>query len=118
MFRRLVRKLEGDLYIERMNREVDQAHCRIEVERGKRVERRVADLTQALEWHVGVTVEIMNMEEALIMARVDEAKKRGDTFGGQGNEVAKQTCDDINQSVERKLNNDVSPDADKSEDDR
>ncbi len=82
------------------------------------MEEKIEVLTKALEWHVGVTVEIMNMEEQLIMARVDHHKERGERFGEDGEQVAQQTCDGINQSVERKLNNDVSANTDKSENDR
>ena len=85
-------------------------------DRLRKLEYQVAYLTKALEWHVGTTIEIMNMEEQLIMARVDHQKERGERFGEDGNEVAKQTCDGINQSVNQKLNNDVSPDTDKGQD--
>ena len=80
------------------------------------LERKVEKLTKALEWHVGVSLKVMNLEEQLINLRVSEHKERGERFGQDGNEVAKQTCDGINQSVNQKLNNDVSPDTDKGQD--
>lgn len=78
----------------------------VDVQAREKLEGQVEKLTKALEWHVGVSLKVMNLEEELIMLRVAEAKKRGKTFGNQGDEVARQTCDAINQSVEQ-LNTDV-----------
>jgi hypothetical protein len=72
------------------------------------LETKIEKLTKALEWHVGTSLKVMGLEEELIMCRVEDAKKRGDTFGEQGDEVARQTCDGINQSVKEKLDKDVS----------
>ena len=79
------------------------------------LEGKVYDLTKALEWHVGVSLKVMRLEEELISLRVDEYKERGDRFGEDGERVAQQTCDTINQSVEQKLDNDIRPDTDKGQ---
>lgn len=73
------------------------------------LEEQVATLTKALEWHVGATLEIMLAEEKLISLRVAEAKERGDTNVGA---VAEQVYAGVEQSVNQKLNNDVSSDTD------
>jgi hypothetical protein len=73
------------------------------IERKKIValEHKVEELTKALEWHVGVSLKVMNLEEELINLRVAENKERGERFGKDGGQVAQQTCDAINQSVEQ-----------------
>lgn len=76
----------------------------------------VYDLTKALEWHVGVSLRVMRLEEELISLRVSEHKERGERFGEDGEQVAQQTCDGINQLVNQKLNNDVSSDTDQGQD--
>jgi len=80
------------------------------------LENQIYDLTKALEWHVGVSLRVMRLEEELISLRVSEHKERGERFGNDGEQVAQQTCDAINQSVEQKLNDQVSPDTDQGQD--
>ena len=82
----------------------------------KGLEDKIEALTKALEWHVGTSLKVMGLEEELIMRRVAEAKERGETFGEQGDEVARQVCDGINKSVEQKLDNDVRTDTDQGQD--
>jgi hypothetical protein len=91
---------------------------KVDVDTISTLEERVDKLTKALEWHVGTSLKVMNLEEKLIMLRVAEAKKRGDTFGEQGDEVARQVCDGINQSVNQKLDNDVRTDTEQGQDSR
>ena len=50
------------------------------------------------------------------MLRVAEAKKHGERFGEEGEQVAQATCDGINQSVNQKLDNEVGTDTDKRQD--
>ena len=90
--------------------------AKLQRDRTEELERKVKVLTEALEWHVGTSLKIMGLEEELIRLRVAEAKKRGKTFGEQGDEVARQVFDGINQSVEQKLNDQVSPDTDTRQD--
>ena len=65
----------------------------------EKLERQVDELTKALEWHVGCSLKVMSLEEELIMRRVDEQKQRSERFGADGNQVAQQTCESINQAV-------------------
>jgi len=74
------------------------------------LEGQIEELTKALEWHVGASLEIMLAEGKLINLRVAEAKERGDTNVGA---VAEKTYEGVEQSVEQKLNNDVRSDTDK-----
>ena len=84
-------------------------------ERIRKLEEQVAELTKALEWHVGAVLEIILTEEKLIKLRVEEAKERGDTNVGA---IAERTYENVEQSVSQQLDNNVRTDTGEGQDSR
>jgi hypothetical protein len=112
--RRKLARLEAEFLRERFRQDADRAHLHIEIERNNKLEKRVKELTTALEWHVGNSLELMLLEEKHIMRRVDEMKSKIKRVGDTGSQIMDETYNVVGSAVEQKLDEQIGDDTDKS----
>jgi len=89
-------KLKEELKYAEWKRESDRISIRS-------LEHKVADLTNALEWHVGSSLELVLAEEKHIMLTVANSKKKTKRFGETGVQAAEEIYGMVDQSVKQKL---------------
>lgn len=70
-----VQDIEYRHFKESLDKGANKAHEKLVARRRSNLEQQVVDLTEALEWHVGMPLEIILAERKLIKLKIAEQKK-------------------------------------------